>query len=307
MAGAGLALGAAELAGLWAPARAQSAAEPLTTERLRDGVIRIGGAGGNVVAAGGPNGVAVVDSGAPGHGQALRRLIDDAFGGAPIEALLNTHWHLAHTGGNERLADASTAIVAHENTRLWMSTELYVEWQERTYAPRPEGALPTETFFSSDPQPIERRAGDERLVYGHLKGAHTDGDIYVYLPEHNVIAAGGAVTVGSYPLLDYITGGWIGGAVEAAENLMRICDADTLIVPQSGPAQTRAHLEAQREMLSTVRERIEELAVQGKGVEDMLAAGITDDFDADWEGDREQFLRNVYKGLWWSDMRGIVA
>jgi glyoxylase-like metal-dependent hydrolase (beta-lactamase superfamily II) len=144
-------------------------------------------------------------------------------------------------------------------------------------------------------------------VYAQLTQAHTDGDIYVAFPQHNVIVAGGAVTASSYPILDYITGGWLGGMAAATEKLIEMSDADTLIVPDSGPPQRRTDLTAQLKMLETVRERIEAIALQGKGVDDMIAAEITKEFDTRYGGDSALFISNAYEGMWWNRIRGTVA
>jgi cyclase len=287
---------------------AQAPSGGLTALPLRDGLVQIAGAGGNIVALETREGLVLVDSGAPEHSDALLRLLAERFADTPVAALLNTHWHLEHTGGNDALGAAGATIIAHENTRLWMSTKFYVDWEDRTYPPRADAALPTKTFFSSDPQPIELALGERRIVYAHLKEAHTDGDIYVHFPDLNVIVAGGAVTAGEYPIPDYVTGGWIGGTIAAAQKLIDIADDETLIVPQSGSPRSRADVEAQVEMMSTILERIEELAVQGKGASEMFEAGITRDFDETWSGDPRQFIKIVYEGLWWGNrMRGIVA
>jgi hypothetical protein len=84
-------------------------------------------------------------------------------------------------------------------------------------------------------------------------------------------------------------------------------DAETLVVPDIGPPQRRADLEAQVKMLSTVRERIEAIALEGRGLEDMIAAGITKEFDERYGKDSEQFIVNAYEGMWWNRLRGIVA
>ena len=280
-------------------ARAQAATVPaLRAEPLRGKLLQVVGAGGNVVLLGGPLGVAMVDSGAPEHAGALQSLVTERFGGSPIEVLFNTHWHLAHTGGNEMFAKVGTKIVAHENTRLWMSTEFFVDWLNRTYDPRPPAARPTQTFYSSEPQPIEFSYGDEQIQYGLLREAHTDGDIYVRFMEHNVIVAGGAVTAGEYPTLDYITGGQLGGLIDATQALIDGSDAETLIVPARGAALRRQDLEAQRDMAVTVRDRMQRLARQGKSAAEMLAEGITREFDERWGGDPERFVVNAYQSLW---------
>lgn len=290
------------------PLHAQAAPRGLSALPLRGELALVEGAGGNVVVLETAEGLVLVDSGAPGSAADLMRFLAERYPRKAVEVLFNTHWHLEHTGGNDALGAAGAAIVAHENTRLWMSTEFYVDWQDRTYLPRAAAALPTKTFFSSDPQPIELAVGGRRIAYGHLKQAHTDGDIYVRFPELNVIAAGGAVTAGEWPIPDYVTGGWIGGTIDAARKLIEMSDDQTLIVPQSGPPRSRADLEAQVEMLMAIRERIEELAVQGKSAAEMFEAGITRDYEHAWSGDARLFLENVYEGLWWGNrLRGIVA
>ena len=270
----------------------------LRAETLRGNVLRVEGVGGNVVLLGGPGGVAMVDSGSPEHGRDVQAFVTERFGAPRIELLFHTHWHLEHTGGNESRANAGTKIVAHENTRLWMSTEFFVDWQNRKYEPRRPEARPTQTFYSSEPQPIEVEYGAERLQYGLLREAHTDGDIYVRFLQQNVIVAGGVVTAGEYPTLDYITGGQLGGLIDATQSLIDMSDAETLIVPARGAALRRPDLEAQRDMAVMVRDRMQRLARQGKSVAEMLAEGITREFDQRWGGNPERFVVNAYQSLW---------
>jgi glyoxylase-like metal-dependent hydrolase (beta-lactamase superfamily II) len=287
-------------------ARAQTSVDnSLAATVLRGGLSQIVGAGGNVVVLKGPEGLLLVDSGSTERAADLKQLLATRFDGARIAVLFNTHWHLDHTGGNDVLVEPGSIVVAHENTRLWMSTKFYVDWQDRRYSPRLSNARPNKTFFSSDPQPLELTFGDEKVVYGHLLEAHTDGDIYVHFPQRNVIAAGGAVTAGAYPTLDYVTGGWIGGLISATEKLMSMADADTLIVPQSGTVRSRSDLQAQQQMLSTVRERVEAMALKGRGIDEMIGAGLTKEFDAQFGTDAAQFIANTYQGLWWNRMRAI--
>jgi glyoxylase-like metal-dependent hydrolase (beta-lactamase superfamily II) len=261
-----------------------------------------------VIARAHDGGLLLVDSGSPESTPALRTLLAERLGAAPVEVLFNTHWHLDHTGGNEALVgERSPTIIAHENTRLWMSTEFDVEWEGKHYERRPRAAWPNKTFFTSDKQPLSVEFGGETVSYGHLLEAHTDGDLYVRFPDRNVIVAGGAVTADRYPVLDYITGGWIGGMAEATTKLLGMMDAETLVVPDVGPVQRRADLEAQVTMLSTVRERIEAIALEGRGVGDMIAAAITKEFDERYGANSEQFIVNAFEGMWWNRLRGIVA
>ena len=285
---------------------AQNTASTLSATPLRDGLTQIGGAGGNVVVLRSADGLLMVDSGAAEHAQRLTAFVAEQFESAPVRILFNTHWHLDHTGGNDSIVRDGVTAVSHENTRLWMSTKFFVDWENRRYLPRAAAALPNKTFLSHEPQPQELTFGGTKVSYAHLLGAHTDGDIYVAFPEHNVIVAGGVVTADEYPILDYITGGWMGGMVDATQKLIAMSDAETLIIPASGPPRTRSDLEMQLEMVETVRQRIEAIALQGRGVEDMIAEEITKDFDARYRGDSGLFITNAYEGMWWR-LRGTVA
>lgn len=269
----------------------------LTSADLSKNLRQITGAGGNVVVLETGEGLVLVDSGAPEHAEALMSFLDERFGGAPVRALFNTHWHLPHTGANEPIGGTGATILAHENTRLWMSTEYYVEWEKKNYAPRPAAALPTRTFRASDPQPLTYEHGGHRIEYGQLPEAHTDGDIYVYFRDENVLVVGDALGVGAYPVPDYSTGGWIGGLQESTRMLLELTDASTRVVAGEGAAQSRGALQAQSEMLDTLRERIRLGMIAGKSADEIIAENVGEGYEA--LGDPRRFVSNVYNGLWW--------
>jgi glyoxylase-like metal-dependent hydrolase (beta-lactamase superfamily II) len=122
----------------------------------------------------------------------------------------------------------------------------------------------------------------------------------VLFKEHNVLVAGGVVSAGEYPVPDHATGGWIGGQIAATQRLLDMTDPDTLIVPTNGRAQRRTHLEAQLEMLTAMRDRIESHMRKGHSIAEMLAANVTEGFDSYWGENRARFVANVYQGLWWA-------
>jgi glyoxylase-like metal-dependent hydrolase (beta-lactamase superfamily II) len=275
-------------------ALARSEPEPIAVVPLSDNIVQITGAGGNVVAVTGPEGVLLVDSGLEERSKDLLKAVGKLPGGEHIHTLINTHWHWDHTGGNERLGKDKVKIIAHENTKLWLGADFYCDWQDnRHYTPRPKVALPTETFFTSG----QMRANGQDVVYGYLPRAHTDGDVYVFFPKANVLVAGGLVSVGAYPVLDYTTGGWIGGMDDASKALVGIANKDTRIVPGIGPVQTYADLQAQSEMLHTLHDRLVDLMRKGIGTDDLAANPPTAEFNAKW-GDPRLFLANAYRGMW---------
>jgi cyclase len=283
---------------------ARSEPEPITVVPLADNIVQITGAGGNVVAVTGADGVLLVDSGLEERSKDLMKAVEKLPGGKHVQALINTHWHWDHTGGNERLGKDKVKIIAHENTKLWLGADFYCDWQDnRHYMPRPKVALPTETFYTSG----KMTANGQDIEYGYLPRAHTDSDIYVFFPKANVLVAGGLVSVGAYPVLDYTTGGWIGGMADASKALLGIANKDTRVVPGIGAVQTYADLQAQSEMLSTMRERLVGLMRKGIGTDDLTANPPTREFNAKW-GDPKLFLANAYRGLWGHvrELGGIV-
>jgi len=273
---------------------ARAKAEAIAITPIVDNVSLATGAGTNVVLVTGPEGVVVIDGGTAERSGALLKAIGKHAKGAKPGTLFNTHWHWDHTGSNERFGKMGAKIVAHENTKLWLGADFDVEWEKRHYEPRPKHALPTDTFYGG------KRTfdfGNLKLNYGWLPRAHTDGDIYIHIPDRNVLIAGDLVSVGSYPILDVDTGGWLGGMVDANKALVELCDDRTVIVPGSGPLQKKADLVAQLEMLSTMRERLVGLVRKGQGYDDILANPPTGEFDAKW-GDPKLFLVNAYRGLY---------
>jgi glyoxylase-like metal-dependent hydrolase (beta-lactamase superfamily II) len=279
------------------PAIAVAAEGELELTKLTDRLSLISGAGANVVVLETDDGLALVDSGSPDQADALLDFIDAEFNGAPIRALFNTHWRPDHTGANEAIGRRGATIIAHENTRLWMGTEYYVEWERENYSPRPDAALPTRTFYSSDPQPLAYELGGYRIEYGHLAEAHTDGDIYVRFVDDDVIAVGDVLAVDAFPMLDYSTGGWIGGAQDATSLLLELAGPQTRIVAGEGPPQARAALAAQKEMLDELRERIRLRIIEGKSVDEILAEDIVEGYEN--LANPRVFVSNVYNGLWW--------
>jgi cyclase len=264
----------------------------LQTAALSDRLTIIRGGGGNVVVFDSPEGVLLVDGGAPEYSKQLLGLVRKHTGASRVHTLFNTHWHWEHTGSNRTLGPAGTRIIAHENTKLWLGTEVHCKWQDRRYEPLPKEARPNETFYTAGSLAF----GGERIDYGYLLQAHTDSDIYVFFRNANVLVAGDVLSVGAYPILDYSTNGWIGGMADATRMLADLCDGNTRVVPGAGPVQSKSDLEAQHQMLKTLKERMSQLLAQGMSVDDMIAAAPTKEFDAKW-GDPRLFIANVWHGL----------
>jgi glyoxylase-like metal-dependent hydrolase (beta-lactamase superfamily II) len=247
----------------------------------------------NVLSLSTTDGLVVVDSGASDRSDRVIGSLRQLAGGTRVAKAFNTHWHLENTGANEALRQDGATIVAHENTRLWMATPVWVPAEDRYRPTRAKDAQPTETFRVDG----STSAGGERIDYGYLIEAHTSGDIYVFFRGANVLAVGDVASPARDPELDYFTGAWLGGRVDAMTRLLALCDANTRIVPGEGPVMSRTDLQAERDVMKTIYDRAVDRIRQGDDAGDMLEAGVMNGLPRTWK-DPRKFLYDVQKGLW---------
>ena len=269
----------------------QTAPQGLGVTELAPELLLIAGAGANVVALGTPDGTLLVDGGAPPHAAELQRTLAARWPGRPVRILFNSNWREEHTGANQAIRAAGGRVLAHENTKLWLGGDFFVDWEGRHYAPHPAAMLPNETFYTSGSLDF----GGRHIEYWHLPRAHTDGDVAVYFPDANVLVASDLLSVDRYPVPDYATGGWIGGLLEASKALLAKTDARTRIVGAQGAVCGRAELEAQLELCTVVAQKAAEAFRTGTSLADFIASQPTAAFDAQ-RGDPNTFLKLVYKG-----------
>jgi glyoxylase-like metal-dependent hydrolase (beta-lactamase superfamily II) len=270
-----------------------SAVTAVTSQRLGERLVMLSGAGCNSVAARGPDSLLLVDGGLKERSGDLLKAVHEALGAAPVRTLFNTHWHPEQTGSNERLGSEGARIIAHENTRLWLGYAQEVPLQSRTYGPLPPKARPNDTTYSSG----KLTFGDEHIDYGYLLQAHTDGDIYVFFRDSNVLVTGGPVAGEGWPVIDWKTGGWMGGLVEGLQTLSRLADAHTRVIPANGPILTQDDLKAQHDMYAAIYGRLGQLLRKGMGPDEVLAAGPAKEYEAK-RGDSTQFVTMAFKSLW---------
>jgi glyoxylase-like metal-dependent hydrolase (beta-lactamase superfamily II) len=253
-------------------------------------VVRVPGEA-NVVAQTDVKGVLLVDGGSTTGSDAILKAVSALPGAGPVHTLFNTHWHPEQTGSNERLAKAGATIIAQENTRLWLTQNVTWPWNGRRFAKFPKIAQPNKTFYDSGKL-------DSGVRYGYISdAAHTDGDLYVYFPKQNVMAVGDAVYGQGWPVVDWWTGGWIGGIVGGMQRLQTLANAETKIVPARGPVLSLADLKSQYEMYGTIYDRLTQLLNRGRGPAEAVAAQPTKEFDAQM-GNSDEFVRRSFESLW---------
>lgn len=287
-------------AGLWLGRSVGSVTEgfdltqPLTVNRVSERLAVFAGAGGNVVGARSSAGLVLIDGGLAARAAELQALVLREMSAPKIDVLFNTHWHAERTGLNAAVGQAGAKIVAHENTRLWLSTTFQRPWDEAPIKPLPKAAQPNDTFYTTGTLEL----GDQPVEYGYLLQSHTDGDLYAHFPQENVLVTGGVVSSDGWPLIDWWTGGWILGVVDGLDVLLQVANDDTKIVPGSGPLLTRADLIAQRDMYIEIYDSLSNLFFEARSPAEAVEALPTRGYHPEW-GDPSLFVTRAFQSIWY--------
>ncbi|MGJ5084412.1 MBL fold metallo-hydrolase [Bradyrhizobium sp. HKCCYLRH1065] len=258
--------------------RAEAATASIKVHRLRGNVSVLEGSGGNIAVLTGADGKLLVDAGITASRSRIAEALA-ALDPRPITHLINTHWHFDHADGNEWLGGKDVVILAHDNTRKHLAATQRVEDWNFSFPPLPPIALPTQTFADA----TSIRLNESELTLKHRPFAHTDGDLTVDFAEANILHTGDIYWNGTYPFIDYSTGGNIDGVIRAVDAILAQINEDTIVIPGHGfPRSNRSELRAYRDMLAANRDSVAALKRQGRSLEEIVAARPTAPFDAAW-------------------------
>ena len=272
--------------------------EPIKTTKLSDNLYLLQGTGGNMALQTGPDGNLLIDS---SYSKDLARIREAIAALAPQSAntpgiLINTHLHSDHTGSNEGLHAAGFTIFSHRQTRERLSAPQVMKTFHVTNPAAPLGALAAITFSGS--QQIWRNGDQIDLV--SFDPAHTDGDVYIHFNKADVLHMGDVWFNGLYPFIDGDAGGSISGMVRACDKALALVGPNTKIIPGHGPVGAKDRLQAYRDMLSTVHDRVSALKTAGLSEEQAVAKKPTADLDAAWASsflNGDKFVSIVYNAL----------
>jgi cyclase len=263
----------------------------ITNTQLGPNLYMLSGAGANVAAHTGSDGVVLVDGGLAENADALAQAVAALPNSGKIHTLFNTHWHPEQTGSNLKLGTAGATIIAQENTRLWLQQNITWPWNGQKFKKFAKIAQPNKTFY-------DKGALDSGIRYGYISdAAHTDGDLYVYFPQQNVLAVGDAAYGQGWPVVDWWTGGWIGGIVGGLQRIQSVANKDTKIVPAQGPMLTAADIAAQLEMYGTIYDRLNQMINKGHSPSEGVEAKPAKEFEAKM-GNPDEFIRRSFESLW---------
>jgi glyoxylase-like metal-dependent hydrolase (beta-lactamase superfamily II) len=189
-------------------------APDFTVKKLAEGVyaaISADGskAGSNAGFIVGSNGVVVVDTFV--SVAAARDLLAEIrkVTNLPIRFVINTHYHLDHTGGNAVFAEAGATIVAQRNLRGWLRTENLKFFGAN---PKPEDKARVEALVLPDEvysDALDIYLGPRLIQVRYMLG-HTGGDSVVIVPDANVVFGGDLIWQKHLPnLIDATTSDWV--------------------------------------------------------------------------------------------------
>ena len=215
-----------------------------------------GFAGGNISLVTGDDGVVLIDDGIEPVSAVTVAAIE-SLTGDPVDFVINTHAHADHVGANEAYRGKGATVIAHENLRRQMIKD-----------GSGDAALPTLTF--TDAVTFHLNGNTARVFY--VANAHTDGDSVIHFPGVNVIHAGDVMFNKLFPFIDLDSGGSVAGYIAGQKKIISMADDETKIIPGHGVLANKADLQVAVDMLEDAQDRVDELVVAGKSLDEVKAA-----------------------------------
>ncbi len=265
----------------------------ITTETVAPGLYVLFGAGGNIAASIGDQGVLIVDDQFPAMVPKIEAAIRELSGGE-VDFVINTHWHFDHSDGNALFARGGSWVVSQSNSyRMMLNGQLINLVDALVDQPSsPPEALPVITYEDR----LRFHFNGQQIDLLHFGSAHTTGDTAVVFREHNAVHMGDVFSNWGYPFIDAGNGGGLDGVIRFCEAVLREIGEDTVVIPGHGPVATYAELDEYVLMLKSIRERLAVLIANGATLEEVFAAKPTAEWDA-IEGDPTRFLDRAYAGM----------
>lgn len=241
----------------------------ISTERITDNLHVLFGNGGNILVSTGDDGVLLVDDQMPEAKNVILRAIRK-LGGRSVDYIINTHWHFDHAEGNNAFGPSGAQIIAQENSRYMMLNPQPINLSFIVYPqqPYPLEAVPEITYKNS----MNLHLNGDRIELYHFGHAHTTGDSAVYLRDSNVLHMGDVFNMSGPPFIDADNGGSIDGIIQFCEEVLKVVNDETIVVPGHGPISTTQDIQTYIDMLIVVRDRIRSQIDEGKNLEEIMAS-----------------------------------
>jgi cyclase len=262
------------------------------------------GPAGNITVQTGKDGVLLVDTMtaalAPRVAAEIRKLT-----AKPIRYIIDTSVHPDHAGGNAALQKMGVAgaspvdgggatLIANENVLNRMTSPV-----TGSKTPPLQTGLPNDEYF----QPTkDLYFNGEAVVIFHEPKASTDGDSIVFFRKSDVLSVGDIFTPEQYPFIDLAQGGSVNGLIAALNHILHLTVPDhlqeggTQVIPGHGRLCDEADVVEYRDMVTIVRDRVQDAIKKGRTLAQVKDAQLTLDYDTRY-GSADAFVEAVYKSL----------
>lgn len=259
-------------------------------------VYMLEGAGGNIGASVGEDGIVVVDD----QYAPLAEKIQAALHGItdkPVRFVINTHYHGDHTGSNAYF-QRTAPVIAQDNVRKRLE-QAGVAGNGGSVRmdtkPQAKEALPIITFDHD----VTVHLNGEDIRALHFPAGHTDGDSIIFFPKSNVVHMGDDYVTYGFPFIDVDSGGSVKGMIDAVDKVIAQLPPDVKVIPGHGPVGTIDDMRAYVKMLKETRDVVQAALQQGKTLEQMKQAKLLDPWKK-YSGDfisEDAYLETVYNSL----------
>lgn len=276
---------------------------------VQGNVSMLAGAGGNITVQTGNDGIVLVDTGTASMSskvmEALRRLSK-----AQVTYIINTDDRTDHIGGNELFATTGSALAINRAAQASVFIVAFNTILDRMSAPSGQVTAVPEKAWPNDPYSAPTKTlffNGEGIEIDHMPGT-TDGNSIVFFRRSDVISTGDIFDITEYPIIDLKDGGSLQAVIQSLNRLKVMAipgdhqEGGTLIVPGHGRICDEADLALYQEMVTIVRDRLQDMINKGMTLEQIKAAKPTQDFDpiygknsGNWTTD--MFIEAAYKSL----------
>jgi len=261
------------------------------------------GGGGNTTIQAGKEAVLVVDTKQAAQADKLVAAIRK-ISSKPIRYIINTSADPDQTGGNEKVADAGRTITGGNVARFNADFPATMVAHERVAsrmreAGAPPASWPMDTYFTEGKDLF---VNGEAVQVFHQPAAHSDGDSLVFFRRSDVVSTGDLFVPDRYPVIDVAKGGSINGVVAAINRVLDLTvpadkeEGGTMVIPGRGRLCDEADVVEYRDMLTIVRDRIQDMVNKGRTLEQVKAARPTQDYDPLY-GPSDAFVEAAYRSL----------
>jgi cyclase len=268
-----------------------AAQDGIKTEKVAGNVYVLFGQGGNIGVSAGKDGILMIDDQFINAADKIKAALKE-LGSETPRFLFNTHWHGDHTGGNP-IFGQSAVIIAHENVRKFLSTDISALGQ--TFKALPPAGLPMITYA----QGLSVHFNGEEVRAVHMPNGHTNGDTIIFFTGSNVVHLGDDFFAGKFPFVDIDSGGSVAGLIKNVDALIKQIPPDAKIIPGHGAISNLNDLKNYHQTLVETTAIVRKQMDEKKSLADIKKAGLPDKYK-DWGTgfiNTEKWIETIHREL----------